>query len=338
MKQECFGTLPNGERADLFTLEGDSGLRVTITNYGGRLVSIQAPDRRGVLGEVNMGFPALAGYVEKRHYAGALVGRVANRIAHGRFTLEGKEYQLWRNPKGVCLHGGEFGYSFRLWKASEENGRLRLDYFSPDGDEHFPGNLNATVWYGLSGGDLTLEYRAATDRTTIVNMTNHAFFNLSGFTRDVLDHELRIKADAYTPVDPDVQTPTGAITPVAGTPFDFNQAKSLGRDLGAVPGGYDHNYVFAPSAPGEWLAEAYDPASGRTLAMATDQPCVQLYGGNFLDGSLVGFGGVAYRKYWAFCLEAQKHPDAINHPNFASIVLKPGETYRQTTVYRFGTQ
>ncbi len=338
MERNMFGKLPDGRQVDLFTLSSPSGITVKIANYGGRIVSIETPDRGGKPGEINMGFPTLSGYVDNRNYAGALVGRVANRIRNGKFSLDGKDYQLWLNPKGVHLHGGEFGFSFKLWKAWDDGGKLVLEYISPDGEEHYPGRLTTTVKYSLSGQDLKIEYEAVTDKTTIVNLTNHAFFNLNGFKRDVLAHELRIKADAYTVVDEKLLVPSGEIAKLAGTPLDFNVAKPIGRDIDAMPGGYDHNYIFSASKPGEWLAEAYDPESGRTLAMATDQPCTQFYSGNFLDGSLTGLGGAVYKKRYAFCLEAQIHPDAINHPNFASCVLKPGGIYRQTTVYRFGVR
>ncbi|MCL2000768.1 MAG: galactose mutarotase [Planctomycetes bacterium] len=338
MKKRSFGKLPDGREADLFTLSSPSGITVEITNYGGRIVSIRTPDRGGKPDEINMGFPTLSGYVDYRHYAGALVGRVANRIRNGRFSLAGKDYQLWLNPKGVHLHGGEFGFSFKLWKAWDDGGRLALEYLSPDGEEHYPGRLTTRVRYSLSGSDLEISYEAKTDQTTIVNLTNHAFFNLNGFKRDVNAHELRIQADACSVVDAELLVPTGEIAKVAGTPLDFNIAKPIGRDIGALPGGYDHNYIFRPAKPGEWLAEVYDPDSGRTLAMATDQPCTQFYGGNNLDGSLTGLEGAVYKKHYAFCLEAQIHPDAVNHPHFASCVLEPGEVYRQTTVYRFGVR
>jgi Galactose mutarotase and related enzymes len=300
------------------------------------VVSLETPDRDGRPGEIGMGFDNLAGYTESRHYCGALVGRVANRIRDGKFTLDGKQYQLWTDARGIHLHGGKDGYSFKLWDAAEEDGKLRLDYFSPDGDENYPGNLKVTVWYWIEDMDLKIEYRAETDQTTIVNLTNHTFFNLNGFKRDILAHELKLVADSYTPVGSGL-VPTGEIATVAGTPFDFNVAKPIGRDFAKLENGYDHNFVFS-EGDAEWLAEVYDPDSGRTMAMATDQPCTQFYSGNFLDGSQTGIGGAVYNKFYAFCLEAQKHPDAVNHPNFSSVVLRPGETYHQLTVYRFGTR
>lgn len=335
---ESFGKLSDGREVDIYTLENGTGVKLRIMNYGGRIVSLETPDRSGKSGEIGMGFDALAGYVDDYNYCGALVGRVCNRIRDGKFTLDGKQYQLWVDGKGVHLHGGKWGYSFKLWDASEENGKLRLDYLSPDGDERYPGNLRTTVWYSLVDRDVHIDYRAETDAPTIVNLTNHAFFNLNGFKRDILAHELRIAASHYNPID-NLGVVTGESVAVAGTFFDFNQAKAIGRDLDQVPGGYDHNFVFVqPSKSTDWIVDVYDPDSGRTMAMATDQPCVQFYGGNFLDGSQTGIGGAVYHKRYAFCLEAQKHPDAINHPDFASVVLRPGERYTQKTVYRFGVK
>lgn len=338
LKKESFGKLPDGRDVDIYTLANSTGVKLRITNYGGRIVSMETPDRDGKAGEIGMGFDSLSGYVDNYNFCGALVGRVCNRIRDGRFSLDGKQYQLWVNQKGVHLHGGKWGYSFKLWDAREENGKLRLDYLSPDGDENYPGNLKATVWYSLDENDFAIEYLAETDAPTIVNLTNHAFFNLNGFKRDVLAHELRIAADYYNPVD-GLGVVTGETAAVAGTPFDFNQTKTIGRDVDGAPGGYDHNYILKqPFKPTDWVVDVHDPDTGRTMAMATDQPCVQLYGGNFLDGSQTGIGGAVYKYRYAFCLEAQKHPDAINHPDFATVVLRPGEQYRQTTIYRFGVK
>lgn len=339
IEERGWGKLADGREARLFRLDGGAGVAVDICSYGGIIASLRAPDRDGNVGEIGLGYGDLAGYLAKRQYFGALIGRVANRTRGGRFTLDGTPHQLWVDGKGIHLHGGERGFNVKLWDASVEGGRLRLDYLSPDGEEHYPGALKVTVWYEVRGTDLSLEYEATTDRPTIVNLTNHEFFNLNGCTDDVLKHELRIQADGYTPVDATL-LPTGEILPVKGTPMDFNKAKAIGRDLKDIPEGYDHNFVFARNKAGaeEWLVDVYDPSSGRTMAMATTEPCVQLYIGNFLDGTDVGIGGMRYAKRYGFCLEAQKHPDAINHPNFANTVLRPGETYRQTTVYRFGTR
>ncbi|MDR1533494.1 MAG: galactose mutarotase [Planctomycetota bacterium] len=335
MRQERFGILPNGGEVEIFTLADTTGVTARIANYGGRLVSLEAPDRTGRPEEIGIGFASLAGYTEQRHYCGALVGRVANRIRNGKFKLAGGEYSLALNSGNrVHLHGGDLGFSFRLWKAGEDNGRLRLDYLSPDGEEGYPGNLAVTVWYGLRDGDLSLEYRATTDRTTIVNLTNHAFFNLNSFRRDILAQELRLTADSYLKLDPDL-VPTGEVAPVSGTPLDFNAAKPIGRDIEKLANGYDFAYIFPAGTGDKWLAEVFDPDSGRVMSVATDQPCLQFYSGNFLDGSLSGgLHGAKYPRRSAFCLEAEKHPDAINHPHLPSIILNPGEVYSQTTVYR----
>lgn len=334
-----WGKLPDGREASLFTLDNGKGVTARISDYGGIIQSLRTPDRSGKPGEIGLGFDKFEDYLAKRNYYGALVGRVANRIRGGRFTLDGREHKLWVNADGIHLHGGDQGFNAKLWKARIEGERLRLDYLSPDGEEHYPGNLKVTVWYSLSGQDLTIEYEATTDKPTILNLTNHEFFNLNGCERDILAHEIRIQADTYTPIDKSL-VPTGEILPVKGTPLDFTTAKPIGRDLKAIPEGYDHNFVFAKTRPGadEWLVEVHDPDTGRTLAMATSEPCTQFYIGNFMDGSDVGIGGKVYKHRYAFCLEAQKHPDAINHPNFASVVLRPDETYRQKTIYRFGTR
>ncbi|MDR0362331.1 MAG: galactose mutarotase [Planctomycetota bacterium] len=336
IRQTEFGTLPDGRKVDLFSFESDKGVKLAVINYGGIVQSLTTPDRDGRPGEIVLGFDALDGYVAKPNCYGALIGRVANRIAGGRFTLEGLDYQLNVDGAGHSLHGGAEGFNRKLWDADIDGERLRLDYVSNDGEEHYPGTLAASVWYSLVGNDLKIDYEAKTDQTTIVNLTNHSFFNLNCCARDILAHEARLQAERYTPVDASL-IPTGEIAPVAGTPMDFRKAKPIGRDLEDVPGGYDHNFVFSRINPGleDWLAEIYDPDSGRVLKMATTEPCAQFYGGNFLDGSDIGHGGVVHKKHFGVCLEAQRHPDAINHPNFDSIVLDPGETYSQTTIYRF---
>ncbi|MDR1744326.1 MAG: galactose mutarotase [Planctomycetota bacterium] len=339
VSKKQWGALPDGRAVHLFTLDGGAGVVARISDFGGIVASLQTPDRNGRTGEIGLGFETLEGYLAKPNYYGALIGRVANRIRGGKFVLDGKTYHLYTDVQGIHLHGGKEGFNVKLWDAAIDGDRLRLDYVSPDGEENYPGRLAATVWYEVRGTDLRIEYEATTDAPTIVNLTNHEFFNLNGCAGDVLSHELRIQAQAYTPVDGTL-LPTGEIAPVAGTPMDFTEAKAIGRDLKDIPEGYDHNYVLSRTTDdaGEWLVDAYDPSTGRTLAMATTEPCVQLYIGNFLDGSDVGIGGKAYKKRYAFCLEAQKHPDGINHANFASPVLRPGETYSQTTVYRFGAR
>lgn len=339
MQVTTWGKLPDGSGVHLFTLDGGDGTTASISDYGGIVTSIRTPDKSGRPGEVALGFETLDGYLAKPNYFGALVGRVANRINAGRFTLDGKAYQLYTDSKGEHLHGGQKGFNVKLWKAVQEGKRLRLDYLSPDGEEHYPGNLKVTVHYSLEKGDLRIDYEATTDAPTIVNLTNHSFFNLNGCESDILRHELKMQAHNFTPVNAAL-IPTGEIKPVSDTPMDFTEWKAIGRDLADIPEGYDHNYVLTRTKPeaSEWLVNVYDPDSGRTLDVATTEPCVQLYIGNFLDGSDTGIGGKVYAKRYGFCLEAQKHPDAINHDNFASPVLRPGETYRQTTIYRFGTR
>ena len=337
IEKRGWGKLPDGREVHLFHLDGGAGVTADISSYGGIITSLRTPDREGRTGEIGLGHETLAAYLAKPSFFGALIGRVANRIRDGRFTLDGKQHRLWVDAGGIHLHGGEKGFNVKLWDAQVEGDRLRLDYFSPDGEEHYPGNLKVTVWYEVKGDSLGIEYEATTDAPTIINLTNHEFFNLNGCTGDILRHELRIRADSYTPVDATL-LPTGEILPVAGTPMDFTRAKAIGRDLEDIPEGFDHNFVL--SRPGsdtnEPAVEVYDPASGRTLAMFTSEPCVQLYIGNFLDGTDVGIGGKVYHRRYGFCLEAQKHPDAINHANFADTVLRPDDKYHQMTVYRFG--
>ncbi len=337
-RNQPYGTLPDGREATLFLLDGGEGVTAAITDFGGVITSLKSPDRSGKQGEIGLGLASLKHYIDKPAYYGALIGRVGNRIGRGKFTLDGKAHQLPVNSNGHHLHGGMEGFNRKLWKADAIDGGILLTYFSPDGEESYPGNLSVAVTYTLKGRDLRIDYEATADAPTLVNLTNHEFFNLNGCADTILDHELRIAADRYTPCGADL-IPTGEIAPVKGTPFDFTAAKAIRRDMAQVEGGYDHNFVFADgAAPGDWLAEVFDPMSGRTMEVSTTEPCIQLYCGNFLDGTDVSADGVPFRKHYGLCLEAQKHPDAINHPGFANTVLRPGETYRQTTVYRFGAR
>ena len=333
------GSLPSGENMHEYTLSNQLGITVKLGTYGARILSIKTPNRSGIVEEICAGFDSPSDYYNISQYFGAVVGRVANRIRDGKFTLEGKEYQLWTDASGEHLHGGKQGFSDKLWRSAVDGNRIRFDYQSPDGEENYPGALSVIVWYTLEQRDLTIEYEATTDATTIINLTNHAFFNLNSFKTVILDHQVRLQADSYTPVDKRL-IPTGEIAPVAGTPFDFTTPIAISENMkvGSGVDGFDHNFVFSRTNPDavEWLAEVTDPTSGRTLAMATTEPCVQFYTGNFFDGTVSGYCSHLYRKYDAFCLEAQKHPDAINHPNFASIILRPGQVYRQKTIYRFG--
>jgi aldose 1-epimerase len=293
---------------------------------------LKAPDRDGVFGDIVLGYEALDDYVRNPRYLGAsCIGRHANRIAEGRFSLNGVEYQLGRNNGPNHLHGGFQGFDKRVWNATEDGNVLRLSYLSKDGEESYPGNLEAVVDYGLSGNELRIEYRASTDRDTIVNLTNHSYFNLAG-AGTILDHELTLHADSFTPVDDDL-IPTGEIKSVAGTPMDFRNSRAIGSEVD-----YDHNFVL-----NNWdgslrpAARLYEPTTGRVVEILTTEPGMQFYSGKFLDGSLIGKKGVAYEKYTGLCLEPQHFPDAPNHPNFPSTVLRPGEEYNQTTIIRFSS-
>lgn len=334
-----FGTTAGAE-VNRYTLTNDLGLEISIINYGGAITSLKVPDRKGLLGDIVLGYETLDDYVRNPRYFGALIGRHGNRIAQGRFSLKGTEYQLPRNNGENHLHGGFNGFDKRFWTASEEANGLRLSYFSKDGEEGYPGNLTATVDFTLSGNELRTEYRATTDQDTLVNLTNHSYFNLKG-EGTILDHELTLNADAFTPVSPDL-IPSGEIKSVADTPMDFRKARAIGSQISepydqlGFTGGYDHNFVLNNwDGSLRFAVRLYEPASGRAVEILTTQPGMQFYSGNFLDGSLVGKNGVAYAKYAGLCLEPQHFPDAPNHANFPSTVLRPGEEYMQTTVYRF---
>lgn len=343
--KDHFGLTPAGEDAFLFSLANDQGLEVKVTNYGGIITSLQVPDRRGRLDDVVLGHDTLEGYLNRSRYFGALIGRYANRIAGGRFSLNGSAFSLAQNNGPNHLHGGFKGFDKVVWSAREINEPagvgLNLAYRSKDGEEAYPGNLQVEVTYLLTkDNELRLEYRARTDRDTIVNLTNHSYFNLAG-QGTVLDHELQIHADAFTPVQEGL-IPSGEIRNVKNTPMDFTRPKSIGARINKqdpqimLAGGYDHNFVL--SNDGESLTRAarvYEPTSGRVFEVFTTQPGVQFYSGNFLDGSIIGKMGRTYVKHSGFCLETQHFPDSPNQPAFPSTVLKPAELYRQTTVWRF---
>jgi len=349
IERKPYGTAPGGGAAELFTLTR-GGLTVAVTSWGGYVVKILAPDREGKVADVTLGYADAAGYFGDTGYMGALVGRYANRIARGEFTLDGRKYTLARNNGPNALHGGPGGFHKRLWTPKVVSGpdgdAVELTYVSPDGEEGYPGTLTATVVYSLTAdGGLRMDYTATTDRATVVNLANHAYFNLAGEgSGDVLGHELRIEADALTPVD-ETLIPTGESRPVAGTPFDFRKPAAIGARIAAddpqlrAGGGYDHNFVLRGRAGELRLAvRVHEPGSGRVLEVHTTEPGVQFYSGNFLDGSVVGKSGRPYQHRGGFCLEAQHFPDSPNRPEFPSVVLRPGETYRQTTVYRFDVQ
>ena len=344
-----FGTTDENQPVELYTLTNSRGSRVSITNYGGIVTSLWVPDRDGDLGDIVLGYDNLGQYLEGSPYFGAIVGRYGNRIANGRFTLDGVEYSLAVNNGPNHLHGGIKGFDKVVWNAQpyvepDEVG-LRLDYTSPDGEEGYPGNLAVTVVYALTNRDeLRVEYVAKTDRATVVNLTHHGYFNLAGHASgDILGHELIIAADRFTPVDEGL-IPIGELRDVAGTPMDFRAPFAIGERIDAddeqirVGGGYDHNWVLNGDAGTlRFAARVSEPTTGRVLEVYTTEPGVQFYAGNFLDGSNVGKGGVPYARRSGFCLETQHYPDSPNRSEFPSSVLRPGERYESTTVYRFVT-
>ena len=349
LEKHPWGTF-DGKPVFLYTLRNATGVEVSITNYGGTITTIKAPDRNKKFEDVVLGFDSLAGYTSKTDtgYFGAIIGRYANRLAHGMFTLDGKHYQIPKNEGANTLHGGNRGFDKRVWDAKEITSgapALELHYLSPDGEEGFPGNLNVTVDYSLDDkNDLRVDYRATTDKDTVLNLTNHSYWNLAGAGHGtILDHKLTLNANQFTPVDSTL-IPTGAIESVAGTPLDFRQATAIGARINdnyeqlKLGKGYDHNFVV--NKGGESLALAAkveEPQSGRVLEVLTTQPGVQFYSGNFLNGKTKGIGG-AFNYRSALALETQHFPDSPNHSNFPSTALHPGETFQETTVYRLSVE
>jgi len=342
VRSSPFGTLPDGTEIIRYTLRNPHGMTARIITYGATLTELWVPDRDGVLGDVVLGFDDLEGYRTRSPYFGAIVGRVANRIAGGRFRLDGVEYRLATNNGPNFLHGGQRGFDKVVWSArtatGEHDASVRLTYVSPDGEEGFPGTLTVQVVYTLTDDDvLRLDYTATTDRPTPVNLSNHTYWNLRG-EGDILGHVLWMDADAYTPVD-ETLIPTGQIAPVRGTPMDFTTPTPVGARIDQVPGipvGYDHNFVLRSGGGRLALAlRLSEPTTGRLMEMWTTEPGIQFYSGNFLDGTLVGKRGIPYPFHGAIVLEAQHFPDSVNQPGFPSIVLRPGQTYTQTTLYRF---
>jgi aldose 1-epimerase len=333
-----FGALPDGRVADLYTLSSGE-IEAKITNYGGIITSLKAPDGRGEPGDIVHGFETLDGYLGGHPYFGSIVGRYANRIGGARFTLEGKEYRLAKNDGENSLHGGLRGFDKVLWDAQTSGDSLRLSYLSRDDEEGYPGNLKATVTYALNRDEFSMEYEAATDKPTVVNLTNHTYFNLS-CGGDILGHELTLDADCFTPAGKDL-IPTGEVRRVAGTPMDFRRPTRIGarinsRDEQLINGvGYDCNWVV--NGEGGRLRRAAtvrDPVSCRAFVVLTTQPSIQFYTGNFLDGTLRGKGRL-YTRRSGLCLETQHYPDSPNQPGFPSSVLRPGERYHEKTVFRF---
>jgi aldose 1-epimerase len=326
----------------LYTLTNTNGIIAKITNFGGILVSLEVPDRNGTLADVTLGFDKLDGYLGEHPYFGAIVGRYANRIGKAQFTLDGKVYKLAANDNENHLHGGIKGFDKKVWRLEDidynaDEAMVKLSYVSEDGEEGYPGNLACSVTYTLTKVDkLRIHYEAETDKTTVVNLTNHSYFNLAGQgNSDILGHEMLINADKYTVVDKGL-IPTGENRPVKGTPMDFTTPMTIGSRIDQVEGGYDHNYVL--NSGGGTLALAvkvYEPTSGRVMEVYTDQPGVQFYTGNFLDGSITGKAGKVYKKHYGFCLETQHFPDSPNKPDFPSVLLHPGQKYQTQTVYKF---
>lgn len=346
VEREAWGCTGIGTPVHRFTLRNRSGVLARVIDYGAILTELHVPDRNGSFADVVLGFDDLQGYLERSPFFGATVGRVANRIAKGAFTLNDKQYQLAANNGPNALHGGVKGFDKHVWEAEPLDGdepAVRFTYRSHDGEEGYPGALTAAVTMTLTDdNELRLDYAATAEADTPVNLTNHSYFNLAGEgSGDVLEHVVVLHADRYTPTD-DTLIPTGELAPVAGTPFDFTAPHTIGERIGELarfPGGYDHNFVLTAGGGAPVLAaRAYEPRSGRVMELRTTQPGVQFYTGNFLDGTIRGKGGHAYPRYGAFCWEAQHFPDAVNHPHFPSVVLRPGERYRQTAAYRFLTE
>lgn len=342
IEKHYFGDTETHKRVDLFILSNANGVAVKLMTYGGRIIELHAPDRSGQSGNIVLGFDNLAPYLQKNPYFGATIGRVANRISQGRFTIDHKPYYPSVNEGANTLHGGLIGFDGRVWSADEVdtlgNRSLRLQYFSPDGEEGFPGNLRVSTTYTLlDNNELRIDYMATTDLATTVNLTNHSYFNLKGPGNDtILDHRLTIYADQYTPTN-ESQIPTGQIVKVAGTPLDFTTPHVIGERIAQVPGGYDHNYVLnGPPHQMKRAARVEEQSTGRALEIETTQPGIQFYSGNRLDGKLTGIGGV-YHKHAGLCLEPQHFPDSVNHPNFPSTVVRSDQGYQETAVYRFLT-
>ncbi len=339
---EPFGQTEDGQEVFLYTLSNSKGLRARITNFGAILVSMHVPDRDGSLGDVVLGFDSLAGYLGQTAYLGSTVGRYANRIGGAKFTLDGAEYSLAANNGPNHLHGGLQGFDKALWQtveavATEDEAWVKMTYLSPDGEEGYPGNFQCTMTYTLTNADeLRLSYEGETDKKTVVNLTNHSYWNLAGQGQgDILGHELLINAERFTLVDQGL-IPSGIVASVHGMPLDFSKPRRIGSRMRQTASGYDHNYVLSGKADGLKLcARVSDAGSGRVMEIHTTEPAMQLYTGNFLDGSIVGKDDHAYGKHAGFCLETQHYPDSPNKPSFPSVVLEPGQKYASQTVHKF---
>jgi aldose 1-epimerase len=350
IKKQPFGKTPEGNAVDLYTLTNRNGMEAAITNYGGIVVQLRVPDRKGNLADVVLGYDDLDGYIHDKAYLGALIGRYGNRIAQGKFTLGGKVYTLPRNNGENTLHGGLKGFNQALWQVKELESKdgpsLQLEYLSKDGEEGFPGNLSVKVIYTLTDeNELKIEYSATTDKETVINLTNHSYFNLAGAGNgDILQHQVMLRADKFTPVNESL-IPTGELRSVQGTPMDFRTPTAVGARIDQddqqlkYGRGYDHNWVLESggSKTPTLAASVYEPGTGRAFGVWTTEPGIQFYTGNFLDGAK-GKGGKLYQRRYALCLETQHFPDSPNQPNFPSTVLKPGQIYHTVTIYKFSTR
>jgi aldose 1-epimerase len=344
LQKSEFGKLPDGSTVHLYTLKNRHGMTAKVMTYGALLTELHVPDRNGQLGDVVLGFDNLDQYLKGHPFFGAIAGRYANRIAKGKFTIDGKEYTLATNNGRNHLHGGRKGFDKQIWIAEEmpDKGAVRFKYTSKDGEEGYPGNLEVTVTYTLTDdNELIIDYTGTTDKKTVINLTNHSYFNLAG-SGTVLDHEIQIEADQYTPVD-DELIPTGEIASVKGTPLDFTSPHKIGErhaQTAIKPAGYDHNFVLRGGVVSKrrLAARVHDPKSGRVMEVFTTEPAVQLYTAPGLNGSLNGVGGVNYPQFGGLCLETQHFPDSPNHPNFPSTLLEPGKKYQTSTSFKFSTK
>ncbi|MCK4346740.1 MAG: galactose mutarotase [Bacteroidales bacterium] len=341
--KENFGTTTEGVTVDLYTLKNNNGMIVKITNYGGIVTSLLVPDKNGNMDDVTLGFDNLQAYLDGHPYFGCIVGRYGNRIAKGKFELDGVEYNLAKNNDENHLHGGEFGFDKKIWDAepveNEKGVGLKLHYVSVDMEEGYPGNIDVTVTYMLTDeNELKINYEATIDKPCPINLTWHGYFNLTGGKENILNHEMEINANKYVVVD-ETLIPTGELRDLIGSEMDFTSPKTIGSRFDKVPGGYDHTYIINKSSLEiDLVARVYEPTSGRVMEVYSTEPSVQFYTGNFLDGSLTGKNEIVYEKQVGFCLETQHFPDSPNQPSFPSTILKPGEKYSQTTIYKFSTK
>jgi len=342
--QGPYGTTDDGTPVDVFVLRSEK-IEAVITNYGGIVVALKAPDRKGKMDDIVLGFDDLSGYLKTHPYFGAIVGRYANRIAHAKFILDGHPYTLAANNGENSLHGGLKGFDKKVWETRVEGDGILLSYRSKDAEEGYPGNLSVSVRYTVVANELRIEYWATTDQTTVLNLTNHSYFNLAGQgSGEIVKHKIEINADRFTPIN-QALIPTGEIKSVVGTPFDFRTSRVIGERIDAKDqqlkwaGGYDHNFVLKSCCGAlSEAAKVYEPTSGRVLEVLTTQPGVQFYTGNSLDGTVIGKGGTVYKRRYGFCLETQHFPDSPNQPSFPPVTLKPSEKFEATTVYRFSTR